>query len=223
MATSATAGQAARERPATRRSAERNVIRAATAGRIEFGRVEPEPLEQAAEPLDHVREAAFRAGYEDGRRRAAEEARAAAERAAAELEARIGAGLAFLENAALLVRAQMSEELDQLAKGATVLAMSLTETVLQREVALAANPGAEAIARALALVPGDAPAVVRCNPADLELLGPATRASLILEPDPEVVRGGCVLDTGATLVDARIETALARVRAVLAEAGGPDE
>ncbi len=209
--------------PPARAAAQPSVIRAAAAGAVRLNRLVPEPLESVAEPLDRLRDEAFRVGYDEGRRRAAEEAAAAAARAAAEHEARISAGLSLLENAALLVRAQLSEEVDRLERAATRLAMGLTEEILQRELELAASPGADAIARALRLVPGDTPAVVRCNPADLELLSPVTARGLRLEPDPEIGRGGCQLDTGATLVDARIETALQRVRAVLEQAGGTGE
>lgn len=200
------------------------VIRAAAANGIGIGRVEPAVLELAAAPLDRVRDEAVRSGYEEGRRIAAEEAAAASKRAAAEREKRIAAALAFLENAALVARAQASEELDRLAKSATSLALALTETILQRELELSSNPGAEAIERALAFVPGDAPAVARCNPADLALLDGVTSPSITLVADPEIGRGGCILDTSVTFVDARIETAISRVRALLEQAGcGRDE
>ncbi|HTW97997.1 MAG TPA: FliH/SctL family protein, partial [Acidimicrobiales bacterium] len=167
---------------------------------------------------------ARRVGYEEGRRLAADEAQAAARRAAVEFEERVRDAVAFLENAALFVRAQLSDELDRLAKGATSLALGLTEAILQRELALSDDPGAEAITRALALVPSDAAAIARCNPEDLGLIGEIDSDTLKLVPDDSVGRGGCLLDTGSTLVDARIETALARVREILDIAGsGRDE
>jgi flagellar assembly protein FliH len=172
------------------------IIRAAAA--TSLGRVEPEQLEMSGDPLDVAREEARRAGFEE----------------------RVQDAVAFLENAALFVRAQLSDELDRLAKGATSLALALAQTVLQRELELAADPGGEAIARALALVPGVAPAVARCNPADLAVLGPVQSQNLTLVPDESVGRGGCLLDTGSTLVDARIETAISRVQAILEAAGG---
>jgi flagellar assembly protein FliH len=194
------------------------IIRAAAA--TSLGRVEPEQLEMSGDPLDVAREEARRAGYEEGQLAAAAEAEVAARRAAAQLEERVQDAVAFLENAALFVRAQLSDELDRLAKGATSLALALAQTVLQRELELAADPGGEAIARALALVPGVAPAVARCNPADLAVLGPVQSQNLTLVPDESVGRGGCLLDTGSTLVDARIETAISRVQAILEAAGG---
>jgi flagellar assembly protein FliH len=195
------------------------IIRARAATGI--GRLEPEPLEVCLDPAERVHDQAFRAGYAEGQRLASEAAQAAAQQAAAEQQRRLGAGLALLENAALLVRSQLNEELDRLAKVACSLAMALTESILQRELELSSNPGAEAIARALALLPGvDAPAVARLNPADLELLGPLPGTTMSLVADPAVAPGGCVLDTGSTLVDARLETALQRVRAILEQAGG---
>jgi flagellar assembly protein FliH len=194
------------------------IIRAAVAGAI--GPVLPELLEMTGDPLDIAREEARRAGYEEGRKAAAEEAKVAAKRAAAELDSRVQDAVAFLENAALFVRAQLSDELDRLAKGATSLALALASTILQRELQLAADPGAEAIARALALVPNEAPAVARCNPEDLAALGEISSPMLTLVPDDSVGRGGCLLDTGSTLVDARIETAIARVQVILEAAGG---
>ncbi len=196
------------------------IIRAGDASEVE--RLRPELLELTGDPLDIAREEARRAGYEEGLRLAAEEA--AQRRTIFEemFVGRLADAMSFLENAALFVRAQLSDELDRLAKSATELALEIVEAVLQHEIALSANPGADAIARALALVPASTPAVARCNPADVELLGEISHPLLSFVADPSVGRGGCVLDTGVTLVDARIEAAVARVKELLDRAGGPD-
>lgn len=185
-------------------------------------RLRPELIELIGDPLDVAREEARRRGYEEGRRIAAEEASLAAAAAELALQERISAAITNLENAALFVRAQLSDELDRVAKGAAHLAMALTEAVLQRELELSRDPGSEALARALDLVPTSAAATVRCNPADLEQMGTLEHSLLTFVPDRSIGRGGCVLETGATLVDARIETALERVRAIFARAGGSD-
>lgn len=194
------------------------IIRADAAKGI--SRLEPELVQLAGDPFERAREEARRAGYEEGRQLAAAEAAAAEAAGARQLAERIAAAVELLENAALFVRAQLSDELDRLAKGATRLAFELTRTVLQRELTLAADPGEDAVARALALVPGDAAATVRLHPADLELLGEVSSRELTFVPDDTLGQGGCVLDTGTTLVDARIETALGRVAEILERAGG---
>jgi flagellar assembly protein FliH len=103
-------------------------------------------------------------------------------------------------------------------------AVELTETLLGRELAVATEPGLDALRRALDLLPNGRPVTVRLHPVDAT----AVREALAVVPagelgrdvlvvaDASVEPGGCIADCDATRVDAQLSTALDRVRQVLA-------
>jgi flagellar assembly protein FliH len=99
------------------------------------------------------------------------------------------------------------------------VALRVARAVLDRELELSADPGAEAIARALALAPDDCSAVVRLHPLDAavtrDLASLGAGRSVVLVADPDVARGGCVVEGAGRRIDAQIESALERVAAVL--------
>jgi flagellar assembly protein FliH len=104
----------------------------------------------------------------------------------------------------------------------TIMGMVLTlvEDLLGRELALADSPVLDAIRRALALVPADAPAVVRVHPDDLGEIPADVLAelpdSVRVVGDPGIERAGAVAETGPRRIDAQLMAALERVQAVLA-------
>jgi flagellar assembly protein FliH len=78
----------------------------------------------------------------------------------------------------------------------------------------------DAVRRALALVPSDAPAVIRVHPDDLSEI-PAEELAALPDTvrvvgDPGVERAGAVAETGLRRIDAQLMAALERVQAVLA-------
>jgi flagellar assembly protein FliH len=103
-------------------------------------------------------------------------------------------------------------------------AVELTETLLGRELAVAAEPGMDALRRALDLLPTGRPVSVRLHPADASAVRDALAAmspgelgrDVVVVADPSIEPGGCIADCDATRVDAQLSTALARVRQVLA-------
>ena len=99
------------------------------------------------------------------------------------------------------------------------LALSIARAVVGRELALAADPGADALARALALAPDGCAVTVRLHPQDAEALGdlPELGAGreLVVVSDPAVEPGGCVAESAGRTVDAQVGPALDRVAAVL--------
>jgi flagellar assembly protein FliH len=103
-------------------------------------------------------------------------------------------------------------------------AVELTETLLGRELALATEPGMDALRRSLDLLPVGRPVTVRLHPADSSAVRDALAAmpagelgrDVIVVADPSIEPGGCIADCDATRVDAQLSTALDRVRQVLA-------
>ncbi len=152
------------------------------------------------------------AGYRDGQSTAAADAVAA-------IESRLGSALAALDQAAADLAAHDRMVLAQMEQAVVDLALVVAEAVLEREIATAADPGREALQRALTLAPDHQTYLARLNPADIEAMGEysdlAPGRVVELAADPLVNRGGCVVEAGAARVDARIETALDRVREVL--------
>ena len=166
----------------------------------------------------------FSAGRAEGL--AAGRAAAAAESAVAltQLEA---AGRALAEAAADLRRRQ-ALELTGLEDAVARAAVDLASAIIGRELEVAASPGADALARALALVPAGSVAIARLHPGDAARLddtgvaassGGATAGPLTVIADPAVEPGGCILEVGESRIDAQLGPALDRVRAALLGTG----
>ena len=158
-----------------------------------------------------------RAGYEAGFAEGIAQARFTASEAENRRGAEVGRAVSALMEAALALRLRQSEEMTGIEDELTSAAFEIATAVLDRELAVAVSPGADAIARALALAPeGDT--VVRLNPADIETLGDIECSrELTVMADPAVEFGGCILEVGACRVDAQLSTALDRVRKALSQ------
>lgn len=164
------------------------------------------------------------AGYEAGYQAGLAEGRAAAETRSAALLAATSRRLDDLVAAvaAALAGAEQHHRasLEALADRATEVAFAVAEAVVGRELELAAAPGRDAVARALAAAPpGDTELVVHLHPSDAEAVAaaPVTGARPItIVPDETLAPGDCTARVGTTTVDARIGAALDRVRTVLA-------
>jgi flagellar assembly protein FliH len=182
--------------------------------------------EELARLREHARAEGFTAGHAEGMATAAgviaETERAAAERLT-EVQARwerriasataaLGAAVTRFDEASL----PLAEEVRETILG-TVL--TLVEDLVGRELALAEDPVLDAVRRALALVPADAPTVVRVHPDDLAEIPAEAIAglpdSVRVVADPDVERAGAVAETGARRIDAQLGAALERVQAVL--------
>jgi flagellar assembly protein FliH len=163
--------------------------------------------------IEDGRRAGYEAGYASGLAVAAQSAAEGDARRAAEVNRAVSA----LMEAAVALRLQQSEQLVEVGDEVTAAAFEIATAVLDRELAIASDPGAEAIARALALAPeGDT--VVRMNPADVETLGEVECGrELTVLADPSVETGGCIVEVGACRIDAQLSTALDRVRKALGQ------
>lgn len=176
----------------------------------------PEPWDgrdrRSGHELVTARETAFQEGFVAGRRAAEheyEEARDAVVSARAALTSAVEQLAAQRAAAVVVAEDEISE-----------LAFSVAEAVLQRELELSKDPGGDALARALALVPAETDVVVRMHPDDAAAVPPASGEGrrVIVQPDPAVERGGCIAEAGSCRVDTQPSTALARVREVLCAA-----
>jgi flagellar assembly protein FliH len=166
----------------------------------------------------------FAAGWAEGQRASLARSAAARDEQLRVLEAERRRVLAEHGSAASALGAavQRCEELTrelraELTEQAVELALQIAEAVVGRELALATDPGADALRRALGSLPVDVPLVVRLHPDDLAVLDgdllegrPATVVA-----DPRLARGDAVVETEDGWVDADVAGAFARVREVL--------
>ena len=183
--------------------------------------------EQTLAGLAEQAEAAARAqgyarGWAEGRRAAEQQAagqRAATlaeeRRSAERREAEHRAAVAALAAAAARLDEAAALACEQVEAQALELTARLTEAVVGHELAVAENPGLDAVRRALSLIRGEPLVRVRVSPEDhspelAELAGAATVIA-----DPGLTRGDAVLETVAGVVDARVSSAVARVTELL--------
>ena len=190
---------------------------------------EIDPLAAAAEE---------RRGYDDGYRAGRAEGRAAGRTAmVAESTAslaRLEAVVRSLDEAATELGRRQALELGGLEDALARTAVDLAAAIVGRELQVADSPGADALARALALVPAGATATARLHPADAALLDDVRPSTLIapdsltgpvgarsvpsgvtIVADPSIEPGGCILEVGDSRIDAQLGPALDRVRAAL--------
>lgn len=175
---------------------------------------------------DAARAQGYAAGWAQGRRAflaeaaATEAHRLARQQAdhARDLAERHGATVA-LGAAVTACQAQVDQIAAELASHSVSLALRIAEAVLGREVATAADPGADALRRALTSVPPLVPVTVRMHPADRALLEPGVLEGrpVTFVDDPALRRGDAVVETDSSVVDATLDAALERVREVLSQ------
>jgi flagellar assembly protein FliH len=164
-------------------------------------------------------QAAFDAGYADGRSAAQAETeddlRQARLRAVRALEA--------LERGTEEVAQAFAGRQRQLEHSLPRFAYELVETLIGRELQLSTAPGRDAIARALAIDDSGLPATVRLHPEDVEGLGDVAELggarTITLIADPSVEPGGALVDVGEATIDSQLSTALQRVRDLLFQEG----
>lgn len=176
-----------------------------------------ERAERAARAQGYAR------GWAEGRR-AAEEAAASRDAAAARereaaragLEAEWAARLQALHAAARGLHGRLEEASAAFDAHVVEVALALTEAVLGRELAVAAEPGADALRRVLSVLPADAAAFrVRMHPDDAAGLPEDLAGAAVVVPDGAIARGDAVAESDTAVVDASVAAALRRVREVL--------
>jgi len=152
-------------------------------------------------------DAGYRAGHREGVRAARDETRAV---------------VAALHATARDIQQRAATDLAEATRTIAAAALELAEAIIGRHIEAAADPGADALARALALAP-NIPLTARLHPEDAALLDTSLLPEdgrVVVVPDPAIERGGCVVEGGATTIDAQVGPALARARQALLDDGG---
>ncbi len=114
-------------------------------------------------------------------------------------------------------QAQLDSAAQEMAQGVLELACELSRQVLRHEVS--SNPQAllPVIREAMGVfIEDNRMTRIRLNPLDLDVLAPAVRdefkhLALMLEADPLISRGGCVMESPVRVVDGQIEKRWLRV------------
>ncbi len=186
--------------------------------------------EQTLSSLAETAQAAARAqgyaiGWAEGRREAAAVARGVADRAVAQAREQElhrttehRRAVEALLQAALLLHDSVETACTSVEDRAVRLAMELTEHLVGHELAVAADPGADVIARVLALMPRDPVTLLHLCPAEVPTAAVPELAALGVEvvADSSLPPGDALLVADDHVVDLRVSTALARLREVLA-------
>lgn len=167
------------------------------------------------------------AGYAEGLRAAAVDDNARVARQDAEHsavlrhgEARVDRAVQLLLNAALALNTRTVPVLREAEDTLVRTAVDLAEAILGSELSHTRNAARQALARVLdhADHADHAPIhTVRMHPDDLAVLGEetGTPAGLDFTADPLLARGDAIMEFPDGYLDARISTALARVKAAL--------
>jgi flagellar assembly protein FliH len=197
----------------------------------------PVPLARSGASLESATGYAdgYAAGWAAGTRAAARAAAVEQMRAAEEEVARIKrraaschAAVALLMTAAEAARARTAPVLDDARQTLAAAALELAETVLGMELADGETSARAALLRALAVRDDEEVVTIRMHPDDIAALraGLSDGAGAIAVPDgvelvadPQLARGDAVAELADGYLDARLSTALARVRRVLEESG----
>jgi flagellar assembly protein FliH len=172
--------------------------------------------------LEASNEAIRQAGYAEGFAQGHAQATLEAQRQIADFIANQGREAA--QNFAQIfasAQAQLADAEQDIARGVLELACELARQVLRHELSVNPNALQPVIREALGLLTAEnKSAVVRLNPLDLDVLKDVVQAefsglSLTLLADATVTRGGCLIESAGTVVDATLEKRWMRALASL--------
>ena len=160
----------------------------------------------------------YSSGYADGLAEARARTEDLAERLIG-LVPQLGAAAADLYEREATARVDLEDQVVNVA-------FEIAQVLVGHELAHTEQAGRGAIARALAFAPEQGHVVARLHPDDLAALGDpdglAPGRSLVVVADPGLRPGDCVVDVNGCHIDARLDPALERIRAVL-DPSAPDD
>ena len=182
---------------------------------VEIDALIQERVKSFEERYQTEREAAYRAGFEDGRKQGIKLGRAEAKEV---IDSFAGAVDVILERQKALVQENEAALVNLAVEVARRIVGAAAET--RREPVLLAASDCLGYLRDRTRI------TVKVNPQELEWVKEARKewleavegiGTLTVQADPEIARGGCVVETDAGDVDARIEERLAMLHAALLE------
>jgi flagellar assembly protein FliH len=214
-----------------------SIVRGAEAPEVSVARFnvdlrrDREPTELSERVRAQARATGYAEGWGEGHRAAQLAAQAVAQQHAASARvaelaraAALQRALGAVAGAVAAMESRVAPDIAALEDAVLRAACQIAEALLGRELAVAAEPGRDALRRALSLVPPDGPVIVQLNPADLAALtgGDAAECEhayegrqVLLRANPALAPGDAIADCGPTTVDARLATAAERVRQAL--------
>lgn len=188
---------------------------------IAFPELTPAGFPAAAEAAGRA------AGYVAGRRAAEAELEELRARFEVEADARRVSAAARIESAmSLLGRAadgfvtHALPRLGAIDDALLAAAVEIAEAILQHELRDETAAAVGAARRALEVTDPDQLRRIRLNPTDLEILRELGELPVEAVPDPQLDRGDAIAELAHGSVDARLASAVARVRASLLADGG---
>ncbi len=197
-----------------------------------------EPAAQPQQALAQARAVGYAQGWAQGLREAAERGerelarhRSQRQRLEQEHAARLAAAVTAVEDAAQRLRRAEIELTEQACDTLVRAAVELAELLLGRQLADAQASARAVLSRVLPLVAERQPVTIYLSPAEHAVLTGPQAGSLLaaagladadaervrLECDRALAPGDAVAHCGASTIDARLSTALARLRGALSE------
>ncbi len=149
-------------------------------------------------------------------------------RVEAEVQERLQERLQYIVPALQTATAQLIQDREQILlqweSAAIQLSLTLAERIVRRELQLQPGAPRALIAEVLQLTAGASSIVLRLHPTDVQDIKAhsvewqqllSTPATLKVISDPQITRGGCLVETPQGTIDGRIETQLARLASEL--------